>query len=438
MQTNNNETKITQLCKQEFESTIELLSDLIAAESTSRNEKQAADALLGFFAEHKIPALRDERGSVVAVLLPQSIKTNFDYAGFVANPTQADLKEIAGKCKEKAVEILAFNGHIDVVAASNHEEWIFPPFKLSRNAGRLYGRGTCDMKGAVAAIASSMAVINKYAGEQDFTDVIMGCFCTEEEVGEGLAFKELIEWTGLKPSAVVLGEPSQLDIARGQRGKLEFLVQASGKRAHTSVPEVGENAAYKLAKALLCIEKLNQSEVEKFGLESENVLKRNTIVATSIKSFPEVKSFVPDRAEAHVIVRLSLNDNFSSICEKLRSIAEWPNDVKLVQYTYNSPSYTGKVSNWFSEHSAWETSVDNAFFKKSVEVYQSCFGKAPTVKIWPFSTDGVYSAGMGKIPTIGIGPGKEAMAHQNDEWILEEDLLKSQIYYTNLIKSGII
>jgi putative selenium metabolism hydrolase len=438
METTLNSAKVTQLCRQEFATTIGLLSELIAAESTSGNEKVAADALLAFFADHGIPALRDERGSVLAVLAPENIKNGFAFSSFAENPDQAGLKKIAEVCSQQSVKILAFNGHIDVVAASNCEEWMFPPFKLTRDSGRLYGRGTCDMKGAVSAIAGAISLCGKADSQFQMKDLILGCFCTEEEVGEGLAFKELIEWSGITPSAVVLGEPSQLDIARGQRGKLEFLVQASGKRAHTSVPEVGENAAYKLAKALLCIERLNLSEVETFGLSSENVLKRNTIVATSIKSFPEVKSFVPDRAEAHVIARLSLEDNFASISKKLQKMADWPQDVELVQFTYRSPSYTGKVSNWFSEHPAWETREDNSFFKKSVEVYKNCFGKSPVVKIWPFSTDGVYSAGMAKIPTIGIGPGKEAMAHQNDEWIEEEDLLKAQCYYVSLIVSGII
>ena len=419
------------ICQKEYEHTIELLSKLIACRSFSGAEQEAADTLLGFFKENAIPAFRDPRGSIIAFSLPNNFKSEKlpeaeDHVSAVGW-----IKNILKEANSKDCKVLAYNAHMDVVEPGNLEAWHSDPFLLTRHSGKIYGRGSCDMKGAVATMAMSLLLTKKLNDNFQQENILIGCFCTEEEVGEGLAFKELLEYFNVKPTAVILGEPSQMQIARGQRGKLEFHIETVGKRAHTSVPEVGDNAAYKLAKALLAIEAVDKKEAEREGLDPQNTLKRSTLVATEIKSWPTGKSFVPDNAGAHVVVRLALNEDLNSIKTKLEKEDNWP-ESELVQSVYRGKSYKGVSSDWPSMHPAWETRKDHGFFKLLSQAYQDIFSEEPVDKIWPFSTDGVYSAGMAKIPTLGIGPGRENVAHIIDEWVYEKELERALEIYTYL------
>lgn len=421
--------KTLSLCGDSYEGCVSLLSDLVACESLSGHEKDCAEILLAFFAGHRVPCFVDARGSVLAVSLPRHIETEppLDFAEEGREWLQAELEKARGK----GLKILAYNAHIDVVAADNPDEWRDPPFKAVRKFGRIFGRGTCDMKGALAAMAMSLTVARELDRDFDRQHVLIGCFCTEEEVAEGLAFKELLEEFAIEPDMVLLGEPSKMQIARGQRGKLEMLVETEGVCAHTSVPESGDNAAYKLARALLAIENFEAEERFKHGMEPENILQRTTLVASTIESWPKSKSFVPNRALTHVTARLALGENMISVGKRLIADENWP-DARMTQVVYNGHSYKGKAGEWKAEHPAWETSADHPFFNRLSGAYKELFDSEPVDKIWPFSTDGVYSAGMAGIPTLGIGPGHEEVAHKVDEWVSEEELANALKLYSFL------
>lgn len=421
--------KVSALCEDAFEHCIQLLARLIACPSLSGNERECAEVLVTYFNNRNVPCFVDSRGSVLAVSFPRQIETEppVDLRGEGREWLRAELE----KAREHGLKILAFNAHMDVVGADNRDEWRDDPFKAVRKFGRVFGRGTCDMKGALAAMATAISLARELDRKFERQCVLLGCFCTEEEVGEGLAFRDMFEEFGLRPDMVLLGEPSKMQIARGQRGKLEMLVETDGVCAHTSVPESGDNAAYKLARALLAIENFEAEERFKFGLEPENMLKRTTLVASTIESWPRSKSFVPNRAMTHVTARLALGENMISIGKRLIADENWP-DARMTQVVYRGKSYTGMESDWKAEHPAWETSEDHPFFHLLSGAYQELFGDEPVNKIWPFSTDGVYSAGMAGIPTLGIGPGHEEVAHKTDEWVSEEELKNALKLYSFL------
>lgn len=421
--------KTSELCENEFEHCFALLSRLIACKSYSGNEEECAGVLMTYFKNKNIPAIKDTRGSILAISLP----TGLGYEDFPTSifEQKAWLKGLLSVCADKNLGILAYNAHMDVVEADNPEKWTTDPFKASRRDKKIFGRGTCDMKGALAAMATSLTLMREL--DKDFARkrLVIGCFCTEEEAGEGLAFKELCEEFRLRPSMVLLGEPSQMQIARGQRGKLEFYAETHGKCAHTSVPEAGENAAYKMARVLTAIESLDEEERFKYGLSDENTMKRSTIVATSLQSWPSSRSFVPNKARIHVTARTALGCSFSDLKSRLEASDDWPGAV-LTPIIYNGCSYTGKTSEWPSDHPAWETSVEHGFFKLLSGAYEEILEHSTESKIWPFSTDGVYSSGMAGIPTLGLGPGNENCAHIVDEWVSEDQLKDALKIYAYL------
>lgn len=416
--------KIKKVCDHEFEHCFELLARLIACRSLSGQEEECAEVLMTFFKNLNIPCFRDARGSVLTVSIPGMAWDGSDAHEWV--------RDQLNRARDNGLKILAYNAHMDIVSADSNDGWTDDPFKAVRRAGKIFGRGSCDMKGALAAMAMSVALSHGFDKEFSREYVVLGCFCTEEEAGEGLAFKELCEEFRLRPDCVILGEPSKMQIARGQRGKLECLIETKGCCAHTSVPETGDNAAYKMARALLAIENLDAEERFRHGTSSENILKRTTIVATSLESWPKSKSFVPDRSITHVTARLSLGENLATLSEKLKKDENWPSDATVIPVVYQGKSYTGRGSNWQSEHPAWETKREHPFFERLKSACDSIFDEPVTDKIWPFSTDGVYSAGMAGIPTLGIGPGHEEMAHKADEWVSEIELRMALQLYSML------
>ena len=408
--------EVNRICDEYYEKTVDLLSRVIACKSYSGHEEDCAKVLINFFKENQIPSFVDSRGSILAVSTP----FNKDKA-VEPQKTNEWLKEVLAEASQKNAKILVYNAHMDVVTADNTEDWTDNPFKAVRRDGKIFGRGTCDMKGALAAMAYSLVVSKKLDELFERKIVLLGCFVTEEEVSEGLAFKDLFEEFGLRADMVLLGEPSKMEIARGQRGKLEMCVETNGVCSHTSVPEKAVSAVYKLADVLKAVEQYELDERNKYGLGAENTLKRTTLAVASIESWPKNRSFVPDKAVAYVTGRLALGQNMKSICETLEKSYKWPEGTKCSQFVYRGNSYKGKKSEWVSEHSGWETKTDSEFFMIVSEAYKALCGKEPINKIWPFSTDGVYSASRAGIPTLGLGPGYEEMAHKIDEWVKEED-----------------
>jgi putative selenium metabolism hydrolase len=418
--------KVKDLCDREYENLVGMLGRLIACRSLSGHEEDCARQLAGFLRSADVPCFIDARGSVLAVFLPNN--TSRPPADTASGQVRQWLAAELAMARAAGRRVLAYNAHMDVVAADTPEDWKSDPFVADRRDGRIYGRGTCDMKGALAAMAMSIALSRNLADSAASQAVVLGCFCTEEEAGEGLAFRDLCEEFDFRPDFVILGEPSKMQIARGQRGKLECQIETSGVCAHTSVPETGDSAAYKLARAVLAVEAFDEAQRKQYGTGSDKVLQRTTAAVTSIQSWPQSKSFVPNRALAHITARLALGENLASLSAKLAADPNWP-EARIIPVVYRGRSYRGRESDWSSEHPAWETPVDSTFFQALEKTASLVFGYRPANKIWPFSTDGVYSAGMAGIPTLGIGPGHEEMAHKVDEWVAESELLQAlQLY----------
>ena len=416
--------EINSLCDEYYEKTIDFLSEIIACKSYSGHEQDCANLLIDFFNRNNIPVFSDSRGSVLAISTPFKKDKHIEN-----NKAKEWIKETIKEAKNNNAKILVYDAHMDVVTADNTEDWTNNPFEAIRRDGKIYGRVTCDMKGALAAMAYAMLVTKELDKYFERKVILLGCFVTEEEVGEGLALKDLFEEFDLKADMVLLGEPSKMDISRGQRGKLEMCIETTGVCSHTSVPETAVSAVYKLANVLKAVEKYELDERAKYGLEAENTLKRTTLAVASIESWPKNRSFVPDRAAAYVTGRLALGQSMKTVCESLKGYENWPDGTNCTHFVYRGNSYKGKKSEWVSEHSGWETKKDTEFFNIVSTAYKALTGKEPVNKIWPFSTDGVYSASRAGITTLGLGPGYEEMAHKIDEWVKEEDFkLAFKIY----------
>ena len=198
-----------------------------------------------------------EESGVVGVL-----KTFFEENGFdevVVDKTGNIIGVINGNRPGKTV---LFDGHIDTVPVEDPEKWKHDPFVGWIVDGRMYGRGTSDMKGAVAAAACAAARFKEETGG-DFAGRICVSGVVHEECFEGVAAREISR--NFKPDLVVIGEASELNLKIGQRGRMEIKVETFGIPAHSSNPEKGVNAVYAMCRVIEKIRELPVPESDFLG-----------------------------------------------------------------------------------------------------------------------------------------------------------------------------
>ena len=126
--------------------------------------------------------------------------------------------------------------------------WRSDPSPPESKAGRS-GRGTADQKGGFAAMLGAVTIIKELGLNRSFSLYFTGTVM--EEDCDGLCWKYLVEEERLRPELVVLTEPSGLKLARGQRGRMDIQVRVQGRSCHSSAPERGDNAIYKISRVAL-------------------------------------------------------------------------------------------------------------------------------------------------------------------------------------------
>lgn len=134
---------------------------------------------------------------------------------------------------------LVLSGHSDVVPVTD-QDWTSDPFQMVERDGRLYGRGTCDMKGFIAA---TLAMAPRFARTQR-TSPIHFSFTYDEEtgcIGAGHLAQSLTE-RGIRPAMAIIGEPTMMRIVEGHKGCHEYTTRFQGLEGHGSAPDLGVNA----------------------------------------------------------------------------------------------------------------------------------------------------------------------------------------------------
>ena len=153
-------------------------------------------------------------------------------------------------------KIIAIDGHIDTVDLGNLDDWDFDPLGGEIKDGFVHGRGAADQTGGPVAVITAGKILKEIGLPDDVTVYVTGTVM--EEDCDGLCWKYIIEEEKIKPDCVIVTEPTNLNIYRGHRGRMEIVVSFYGLSAHGSAPERGKNAIYMASNAALEIEKLNE------------------------------------------------------------------------------------------------------------------------------------------------------------------------------------
>ena len=316
--------------------------------------------------------------------------------------------------------ILAIDGHMDTVDVGNIDNWDFDPFSGEIKDGFVHGRGTVDQEGGPAAAVTSGKILKELGFDKDLTFLVVGSVM--EEDCDGLCWKYIVEEEKIKPDFVISTEPTNLNIYRGHRGRMEIVVKFRGVSCHGSAPERGKNAVYMAARAALEIEKLNEL------LGSDEFLGKGTVTISEIKSGSPSLCAVADYAQFHLDRRLTWGETKESAVAEIEAIVK-DMDAKVEVLHYEEVAYTGLKYGMEKYFPTWKIEENNPVVVAGVKAFEGLFSKKPFVDKWTFSTNGVTINGYYGIPLIGFGPGNEVLAHAPNEKVPVSDLVAASAFY---------
>ncbi len=320
---------------------------------------------------------------------------------------------------------ILFDSHIDTVGVGDPAAWAHDPVRGKVTGGSVWGRGTSDNKGGLASMVYGGRIIRDLALDAGFTVLVVGSVM--EEDCDGLPYRSLVEEDGTRPDFVCLGESTGLKIYRGHRGRMEMKVTVKGKSCHASAPERGVNAVYAMAPVVAGIEKLNRR------LKKDAELGKGTIAVSKIECRTPSLNAVPDRAVIYLDRRLTAGETKRSALAEVRKVVGAKGKVEILRY--ERPSYKGHVLPVEKYYPTWKLPEGHPLVQAGVDAYRELFRRRPRIGFWTFSTNGVYTMGTAKIPTIGFGPSEEKFAHSTGDRCPVDHLVKSAAFYAALPRS---
>lgn len=309
---------------------------------------------------------------------------------------------------------LIFSGHLDTVPVGDNQ-WDFNPFSGEIVDGKVFGRGSCDMKGGVAALIEAMIMLKGLDDKPDASIIFAG---TAGEEVDCMGAKALIKDGSINNAgAIIIAEPSSGEVFCVHKGALWIEIKLLGKTAHGSMPSQGINAITHMNDLLSKLREYESSHLRKHRLlggltlnigtitggVKTNVVPDSCTVTIDIRTIPEVKHEEVINDINHILEGLSKEiDNFNAELNI-------KNDLPAL----------GNLEN-------------DEFVQLALDVNHDLFGVAREERGANYYTDGSVFGSSLNVPIIIYGPGDENLAHQPNEYVEIEQFLKSIAYYAEL------
>ncbi|MGL4737618.1 MAG: YgeY family selenium metabolism-linked hydrolase, partial [Cellulosilyticaceae bacterium] len=318
--------------------------------------------------------------------------------------------------------LIAYDAHIDTVGLGEVSNWTFDPYEGYEDEEEIGGRGASDqLGGLVSAVYGAKIMKDLGLLSDQYTVLVTGT--VQEEDCDGLCWQYIVNESQIRPDFVVITEPTDGNIYRGQRGRMEIRVEVKGISCHGSAPERGDNAIYKMAEIIGEVKALNNH------LHEDPFLGKGTLtVSQSFYNSPS-RCAVADMSAISIDRRLTDGETYEMALEEIRNLPSVQKyKAEVTMYKYDSPSWTNLVYPTDCYFPTWVIPEDHPATQAMVEAYSGMYGE-PKVDKWTFSTNGVSIMGRYGIPCIGFGPGKEAQAHAPNEKTWKADLVKCAAVY---------
>jgi succinyl-diaminopimelate desuccinylase len=302
---------------------------------------------------------------------------------------------------------LCFTGHVDVVPLGD-VDWSVPPYAGEIIDGKLFGRGSSDMKTGVASfVAATLGAVER---GRDFQRGITLVITSGEETGcEGAFHLGRIGALGAS-SLLVVAEPSSNQPIIAHKGSIRLRVTAKGKTAHSSMPEIGDNAIDKIAD-LIC-----RLRAHRFKEEPDRLLGRTTATVTTVSGGMNINS-VPDAASFTVDIRTIPHHRHQDVLAEIRDLFGADVDIKVV-----------------TDFAGFATDAEDPALAPLVKILAGKYGAAPTFRGAPYFTDAsALVPAFGHVATVVIGPGEAEQCHQTDEYCFVHRIEEATEIYRELI-----
>ncbi|HDG8485143.1 TPA: ArgE/DapE family deacylase [Staphylococcus aureus] len=392
---------------------IQLLADIVELQTENNNEIDVCNYLKDLFDKYDIKS--------------EILKVNEHRANIVA--------EIGN-----GSPILALSGHMDVVDAGNQDNWTYPPFQLTEKAGKLYGRGTRDMKGGLMALVITLIELKEQNQLPQGTIRLLAT-AGEEKEQEGaklLADKGYLD----DVDGLIIAEPTGSGIYYAHKGSMSCKVTATGKAVHSSVPFIGDNAIDTL------LEFYNLFK-EKYSELKQQDTKHELDVAPMFKSLigKEISEEDANYASGLTSVCSIINGGkqFNSVPDEaslefnVRPVPEYDNDFieSFFQNIINDVD-SNKLSLDIPSNHRPVTSDKNSKLITTIKDVASSYVEQDEIFVSALvgATDASSFLGDNKdnVDLAIFGPGNPLMAHQIDEYIEKDMYLK----YIDIFKEASI
>ena len=366
----------------------------------------------------RTPSFPGDEGAVAALIMAEMRHLGFDEVWM------DDAGNVVGRIGPQEGPALMFDSHMDTVEVADPAAWCVDPLGAEVHEGRLYGLGACDMKSGLAATVHGAALLKK-RGVSLEGPVFVACVGLEEPA-EGTCTRILFEDDHLHPDWVVIAEPSNLQVVRGQRGHVEMTLSIKGRSAHSSAPELGRNAIYAAAHLIFNLEILSGQ------LMDDTFLGPGILAVTEIRSHGVSRNAIPDHCEMTLDRRLTVGETEAmALLEVQRIINLEGADAEVKVIEEDVTTHTGKTYRVQRTSLPWALEERHPLVKAMLKAAQTT-GLHPGLTRWHFATEGAYTAAVAQVPTVGFGPGNPSLAHTVNEYVEVEQVYGAAQAYAAL------
>lgn len=326
-------------------------------------------------------------------------------------PEEAGRADVVARLKGTGAPALLFDGHLDTVPPGDETAWTHSPYSGALDQGRIYGRGTSDMKGGIAAQVMA-AVLAKRAGIQLAGDLIVAATCGEEV--DNLGAHTLKNAGGLNHvGAIVVGEPSNNEIFIAEKGALWLEITTFGRTAHGSMPHLGINAIWKMHTFMDKMKGFKPSN-DQHPLLGEATFSLNTMNG-GFKT-----NVVPDRCTTTWDGRTIPGKSHADIVAAVQD--------QLTQLQNTDPEFKGEVK-VIKDLPSVDTPSNHSLVKLAQQLGQELWGRELTPGGVNYYTDAAVLVPGLNLPFIIFGPGEPGLAHQPNEYVDVEKLVAATAFY---------
>lgn len=341
----------------------------------------------------------------------------FRYKRYVVSPKRDNiLIRVDGDLPlpEQGGPLVLMEAHQDTVPV---EGMTIDPWTPTVRDGRIYGRGSCDIKGGMTAMLGAMVRLREEQPRNRPT-VVLACVVNEEFGFTGATDLTKLWTPGVKPDDLlpkrpdvcVVAEPTSLDVVVAHKGTMRWRIHTHGRASHSSQPHLGDNAVYKMARVLLALEQYAKEVCPTLG--SHPLVGKATLSVGLIRGGISVNT-VPDRSTIEICRRVLPGEKAADAREK---VIDWLAAREELQ------PILGAIEHEPAFISGFSLSDDNngALAERLGEVSHRITGRGKRIGV-PYGTDASRIAAA-DVPSVVFGPGSIDQAHTCDEWLPLDEL----------------